>query len=88
MRALLIHDRACRDNGGTSGNIKKKYNGHIINVKRSKVTVMYLDPNETEDDGEEEKLTVDQLLVDYIIGDIEFCDNLVYHVYRSALLLF
>ena len=36
---------------------------------------MYGGPNETEDDGEEEKLTVDQLLVDYIIGDIEFCDN-------------
>ena len=26
----------------------------------------------TEDDGEEEKMTVDKLLVDYIIGDFEF----------------
>ena len=54
---------------------KTNCNGHLINAKRSKLTVMYLGPNETDDDGEEEKLTVDQLLVDYIIGDIEFCDN-------------
>ena len=38
---------------------------YIINVKRSKGTVMYWGPNETDsEDDEEEKLTVDQLLVD------------------------
>ena len=36
------------------------------------MTVMYWGPNEIEDG---EKVTVDQLLVDYIIGDIEFRDN-------------
>ena len=36
------------------------------------MTVTYWVPNETEDDGEDEKMIVDKLLVDYIIGDLEF----------------
>ena len=32
------------------------YNGHIINVKSSKVTVTYRVPNETEDSGKDEKM--------------------------------
>ena len=48
------------------------YSRHIINVKSSKVTVTYWVSNETEDDGEDEKMTVDKLLVDCIIGDLEF----------------
>ena len=51
---------------------KVLYSGHIINVNSSKVTVTYWVPNETEDDGEDEKMTVDKSLVDYIIGDLEF----------------
>ena len=33
--------------------------------------------NETEDDGIDEKMKVDQVLVDYIIGDLEFHDQLL-----------
>ena len=36
------------------------------------MTVTYWVPNETEYDGEDEKKTVDKLLVDYIIGGLEF----------------
>ena len=48
------------------------YSGHIINVKSSKVTVTYWVPNETEDDREDGKMKVDKLLLDFIIGDLEF----------------
>ena len=48
------------------------HSGYIINVKSSKVTVTYWVPDETEDDREEEKITVDKLLIDYTIGDLEF----------------
>ena len=49
---------------------------------------MYWGPNDTEDDGEEEKLTVHQLLVDYIIGGIEFCDNVWLSISHRSDLLF
>ena len=55
------------------------YKGHVINVKYSKksttpnykVTVTYLKYDETEEEGEDVTMTLIELVVDYITGDLQ-----------------
>ena len=53
-----------------SPGINKKYNGKVLFIKNSKLIISYWKLEESEDDGEDESITLVQFVTDVIHKDL------------------